>query len=67
MNAVQEIRIFNKSHKSVPERRCEGEDEDEVAVFSAKRYDRRSSEALIESATLCHDAQVVGRFNSRIF
>ena len=27
-------------------------------VFSAKRWDRRSSEVLIESATPCHDAQV---------
>ena len=34
--------------------------ESEVAVFSAKRWDRSSSEALIGSATLCHYAQVVG-------
>ena len=38
------------------------EDEGEVAVFSAKRWDRRSSKALIESATLCHDAQVAGPY-----
>ena len=29
----------------------------EVAVFSSKRWDRRNSYALIESATPCHDAQ----------
>ena len=39
-----------------------GEGEGEVAVFSAKRWDCRSSSALIESATPCHDAQVVGSF-----
>ena len=38
------------------------EGEGEVAVFSAKRWDRRSSSALTESATPCHDAQVVGSF-----
>ena len=37
----------------------QGEGEGEVAVFSDKCLDRRSSEALIESATPCHDAQVV--------
>ena len=36
------------------------EGEGKVAVFSAKRWGCRSSEALIESATPCHDAQVVG-------
>ena len=36
-----------------------GKVESEVAVFSAKRWDRRSSEALIESTAPCHDAQVV--------
>ena len=30
-----------------------------VAVFSAKRWDCRSSKPLIESATVCHVAQVV--------
>ena len=30
-----------------------------MVVFSSKRWDRRSSQALIESATPCHDAQVV--------
>ena len=34
----------------------------EVAVASAKRWDRKSSEALIDSAAPCHDAQVVGPF-----
>ena len=33
--------------------------EGEVAVFSAKSWDRSSSEALIGSVTPCHDAQVV--------
>ena len=31
----------------------------EVAVFSAKRWDRRNRAALIEPATPCYDAQVV--------
>ena len=38
------------------------EGEGDVAVFSAKRWEGRSSEALIESATPCHDAQVAGPF-----
>ena len=33
------------------------EGEGEVAVFSAKCWDRRNSQALIESAIPCHDAQ----------
>ena len=33
--------------------------EGEVAVFSAKRWDRRNREDLIESATPCHDARMV--------
>ena len=37
---------------------CEGE----VAGFSAKRWDRRNRADLIESATPCHDAQVVGLY-----
>ena len=41
-------------------RYCQGECE--VAAFSAKRRDRRSSEALIESAAPCHDAQMVGPY-----
>ena len=41
---------------------CKGEGLGEVAVFSAKRWNRRNSEALIESATPCHDAQVVGPY-----
>ena len=35
---------------------CKGEDE--VAVFSAKHWDRKSREDLLESATSCHNAQV---------
>ena len=41
---------------------CEGEGEGEVAFFSAKRWDRRNRVDLIESATPCHDAQVVGPY-----
>ena len=37
----------------------EGEGKGEVAVFSAKRWDRRNRADLIESATPCHDARVV--------
>ena len=40
----------------------EGEGEGEVAFFSAKRWDRRNRTDLIESATPCHDAQVVGLY-----
>ena len=40
----------------------EGEGEGEVAFFSAKRWDRRNRADLIESATPCHDAQVVGPY-----
>ena len=40
----------------------EGEGEGEDAVFSAKRWDRRIRAGLIESATPCHDAQVVGSY-----
>ena len=36
--------------------------EGEVAAFSTKRWDRRSSQALIESSTTCHDAPVVGSY-----
>ena len=36
--------------------------EGEVAFFSAKRWDRRNRADLIESATPCHDAQVVGLY-----
>ena len=39
---------------------AEGEVEGEVAFFSAKRWDHRNRADLIESATPCHDAQVVG-------
>eukprot|EP00112_Aurelia_sp_Birch-Aquarium-sp1_P016245 Seg3668.9 transcript_id=Seg3668.9/GoldUCD/mRNA.D3Y31 product="hypothetical protein" protein_id=Seg3668.9/GoldUCD/D3Y31 len=34
----------------------------EVAVFSTKRWDRRSRIGLIESATLFQDAQMVGLY-----
>ena len=40
----------------------EGEGEGEVAFFSAKPWDRRNRADLIESATPCHDAQVVGLY-----
>ena len=36
--------------------------EGEVAFFSAKRWDRRNRADLIESATPCHDALVVGSY-----
>ena len=39
-----------------------GESDGEVAFFSAKRWDRRNRADLIESATPCHDAQVVGPY-----
>ena len=38
------------------------EGEGEVAFFSAKRWDRRNRADLFESATPCHDAQVVGLY-----
>ena len=44
--------------------KCEGEGE--VAFFSAKRWDRRNRADLIESATPCHDAQVVGPYRDSI-
>ena len=40
----------------------DGEGEGEVAVFSAKRLDRRNRADLIESTTPCHDAQVLGSY-----
>ena len=39
-----------------------GEGEVEVAFFSAKRWDRRNRADLIESATPCPDAQVMGLY-----
>ena len=39
-----------------------GEGEGEVAFFSANRWNRRNRAGLIESATPCHDAQVVGTY-----
>ena len=41
---------------------AEGEGEGEVAFFSTKRWDCRNRADLIESATPCHDAQVVGPY-----
>ena len=38
------------------------EGEDEVAFFSAKRWDRRNRAALIGSAMPCHNAQVLGLY-----
>ena len=38
------------------------EGEGEFAFFSAKHWDRRKRADLIESATPCHDAQVVGPY-----
>ena len=40
----------------------EGEGEGEVVFFSTKHWDRRNRADLIESATPCHDAQVVGLY-----
>ena len=39
-----------------------GEGEDEVAFFSDKCWDCRYRADLIESATPCHDAHVVGSY-----
>ena len=39
-----------------------GEGEGEFGVFSAKHWDRRSSDALIEFASPYHDAQMVGPY-----
>ena len=40
----------------------DGEGEGEVAFFSTKHWDRRNRVDLIESATPCHGAQVVGPY-----
>ena len=42
--------------------RVNGEGEGGVAFFSAKYWDHRSREDRIESATPCHDTQVLGFF-----
>ena len=55
-NLTSILKFGKTKHKSIP---CEGEGKGEVAVFSAEHWDCRSSKALIESATPCHDAQVV--------
>ena len=39
-----------------------GKGEGEVAVFSVKHWDRRNRAGLIESATPCRDAHVVGSY-----
>ena len=56
--------MFHGTKGAVPgtRRPIEGEREGEVAFFSAKRWDRRNRADLIESATPCHDAQVVGPY-----
>ena len=53
---------LNFPPQSVFSRKGEGEGEGEVAFFSAKRWDRRNRADLIESATPCHDALVVGPY-----
>ena len=50
------------SQKTESQSNGEGEGEGEVAFFSAKHWDRRNRADLIESATPCHDAQVVGPY-----
>ena len=40
----------------------DGHAEGEVAVFSAKCWDYRNRAVLIESATPCHDAKVIGSY-----
>ena len=52
--------LFSQSHSNVESRNTEGEFEGEVEYFSAKCLDRRNRADLIDSATPCHDAQVVG-------
>ena len=47
------------------EKSADGEGEGEVAFFSAKGWDRRNRADLIESATPCHDALVVGPTGTR--
>ena len=55
--------IFKASKTSINKSKLsEGEGEGEVAFFSAKRWDRRNRADLIESATPCHDAQVMGLY-----
>ena len=51
---------YLKNHRKFWKQPKEGEGE--VAFFSAKRWDRRNRAGLIESATPCHDAQVVGPY-----
>ena len=41
---------------------CVAEDESELAVFSAKGWDRKSRVNLIECATPCNDDQLVGHY-----
>ena len=46
----------------VIEVKMKGVGEGEVAVFSAKPWDRRDRADLIECATPCHDAQLMGSY-----
>ena len=66
-NSVGEPGIISKNIETslqcnVAEGRNYLEGEGEVAFFSAKRWDRRNRADLIESATPCHDAKVVGPY-----
>ena len=45
----------------------DGEGESEVAALSTKRWNRRSSEALIESSTTCHDAHCTTTISRKKF
>ena len=61
----ESIHCFEESAEPLPHLpavKGEGEGEGEVAFFSAKRWDRRNRADLIESATPCHDAQVMGLY-----
>ena len=49
-------------HSTIPNLDLDSEGEGKVAFFSAKRWDSRNRADLIESATPCHDAQVVGLY-----
>ena len=51
--------------KSVQQKR-HGEGEGQVSVFSAKRWDCRSSFSINQAAILCHDAQVKNKKNCDI-
>ena len=55
LRGMRESQFLHLSHA-----RFEGDGE--VAFVSAKRWDRRNRADLIESATPCHDVQVVGPY-----